>query len=52
MIFVVEIAVLVGGVPIAFHQMAEQLLVRVHVAVEVHGHEAGELKETGIDRDA
>ena len=39
-IFVIEFAVLVDQVAVALHQIAEQRLVGVHVAVEIHGDEA------------
>ena len=48
-IFVIEIAVLVDEVAIAFHQILEQVLVRVHVAIEIHADEAVELQEARID---
>ncbi len=51
-IFVVEIFVLLHGIPVAAHQVHEQLFVCVHVAVEVHGHEAGKLEEARIHEAA
>jgi hypothetical protein len=35
-IFVVELAMLFGGIAVALHQMIEEVLVRVDVAVEIH----------------
>ncbi len=35
-IFVIELTVLVDEIAVALHQIREQLLVRVDVAVEVH----------------
>lgn len=40
---------LLGTVTIANDQMLEQLEMRIDVAVEVHGHEAGKLNEPRID---
>ena len=40
---------LVGEVAVALDQMVEQVLVRVHVAVEIHADEAVKLQEPGID---
>ena len=51
-ILVIEFAMLLGAVAVALHQMAEQILVRVHVPVEVHGHEPGQLQKARIDRAA
>ena len=48
-ILVVEVAVLVDQVPVALHEVHEQVLVRVHVAIEVHADEAVELQEARID---
>ena len=48
-IFVVEFLVLVRRVAVAAHQIQEQLLVRLDVAVEVHADEAVELQEARID---
>jgi hypothetical protein len=48
-VLVVEVAVLLGRVAVAAHEMLEHLPMRRHVAVEVHGHEAGELQEAGIN---
>ena len=47
-IFIVELFVLLNQVSVALNQVHEQILVRIHMAVEVHRHEAGQLKETGI----
>jgi hypothetical protein len=51
-IFVVEFLVLLDGVAVALNQVHEQILVRVHMAIEVHRHEAGQLQEPGIDETA
>ena len=48
-IFVVELAMLLRGIAIAAHQVHEQVLVRLDVPVEIHGHEAVELQESRID---
>ena len=48
-IFVVEFFVLLRRIPVAAHQIEEQLLVRLDVPLEVHADEAVELKESGID---
>ena len=48
-ILVIELAMLLRGVAVAFDQMAEQVLVRVDVAVEVHADEAVQLQEARID---
>ena len=48
-IFVVELSVLLRGIAVGAHQMHEQVLVRLDVPVEVHGHEAVELQESRID---
>ncbi len=48
-VLVVELAVLVGRVAVAPHQMAEVALVGFLVAVGVHRHEAVELHEPRID---
>ena len=48
-ILVIEVAVLVDQVAVALHQIAEQVLMGVHVAVEVHADEAVELQEARID---
>ena len=36
-ILVVELAVLLGGIAVALHQMIEQVAMRLDVALEVHG---------------
>ena len=48
-ILVVELAVLVGGVAVAFDEVTEQIAVRLHVPIDVHRQEAGDLQEAGID---
>ena len=48
-IFVIELPVLVDEIAVALHQVGEQLLVGVHVAVEVHRDEPVELQEARID---
>ena len=48
-ILVVELAVLLGRIAVAVDEMAEQAAMRLDVAIEVHGHEAGELQEARID---
>ena len=48
-IFVVELAMLLGGIPVSLHQMPEKLLMGADVAVEVHPHEARQLQEARID---
>ena len=48
-ILVVEFAVLLRGVAVAFDQMEEQVLMRLDVAVEIHAHEAVQLQEARID---
>src|SRR5215471_15410240 len=48
-VLVVELAVLVGGVAVAAHQMVEHFLLRLHVSVEVHGHEPRQLQKTRVD---
>ena len=39
-ILVIELAMLMRGIPVALDQMDEQIAVRVHVAVEIHADEA------------
>ena len=51
-IFVVEVAVLLGRVAVARHQMVEHVEMGVDVAVEIHRHEAGKLEEARIDLPA
>jgi hypothetical protein len=46
---VVELPVLFGRLVVVVHQMPVHLAVGIHVAVEVHGGEAGELQEARID---
>ena len=46
---VVEGAVAIGMLVVALHQMLELAHVRVHMAVEVHRDEAGELQEARVD---
>ena len=48
-IFVVEILGLLRLVGLAAGQVVEQVDMRLHMAVEVHRHEGGELDEAGID---
>ena len=48
-VLVVEVLVLLDRVAVALDEIVEQVDVRVHVALEVHGHEAGELDEARID---
>ena len=48
-ILVVEFAVLLRGIAVAVDEVAEQLAVRIDVAVEVHADEAVELQEARID---
>src|SRR5207244_11646131 len=48
-ILVIEFAVLVDHVAVALHQIVEQGLVRVGMAIEVHGDEARELQKARID---
>ena len=48
-ILVVEAPVPRGALAVAHHQVMEEIDVRLHVAVRVHGHEAAELQEAGID---
>jgi len=47
-IFFVEILVLLDAVAVALHQVVEQIDMRIHVALKVHGHEPGQLHEAGI----
>ena len=49
-ILVVELLVLLDRVAVAAHKMEEEILVRVHMPVEVHHHEPGQLQESGIDQ--
>src|SRR5208337_2434302 len=51
-IFVVEVAVLLRRVAVALDQVVEHLEMGVDMAVEIHRHEARELKETRIDQPA
>ncbi|GCC43279.1 hypothetical protein chiPu_0027567, partial [Chiloscyllium punctatum] len=48
-IFVIEFAVLVDQIAVAFDQIGEQRLVRVHVPIQIHADEAVELQEARID---
>ena len=48
-VLVIELAMLLGGIAVALDQMLEELAMRRHVPVEVHGHEAAQLQEAGID---
>mgnify|MGYP006179042049 CR=1 FL=1 len=40
---------LIHRIAVARHQVAEEIGMGIHVALEIHGHEAGELDEAGID---
>ena len=51
-VLVVEVAMLLGQVAVAVHEMVEHLEMGVDVAVEVHRHEAGKLQEARIDLTA
>src|SRR5512143_329924 len=46
---VIELAVLVGRIAVAANEVMEQLAMGRDVAVEIHAHEAAELKEARID---
>ena len=48
-VLVVEVLVLLDGVAVALDEVVEQIDVRIHVALEVHGHEARQLHEARID---
>src|SRR5919201_4232744 len=48
-VLVVECAVLFRGVAVAAHEMKEEVLVSPGMAIEVHGHEPGQLKEARVD---
>src|SRR5689334_8016242 len=48
-VLVVELAMLLRRIAVAFDQMQEQILMRLDMAIEVHAHEAVQLQKTGID---
>ena len=48
-VFIVEFAVLLGGIAVTLDQMPEQFAVRVDMAVEIHGHESAKLQEARIN---
>ena len=48
-ILVVELAVLLGRVAVAVHQVMVEIAMGVDVAVEIHRQEAGDLQEARID---
>src|SRR3984957_10124764 len=48
-VFVVEFLGRERAFAVAFDQVAEQIDMRGDVAVEIHGHESGQLDESGID---
>src|SRR5215475_13237587 len=48
-IFIIEVAMLVDEIAIALDQIAKQILVGVHVAVEIHCDEAIELQKARIN---
>ena len=48
-IFVVEFAMLLGGIAITLDQVQKQFTMRLDVAIEIHAHEAVQLQEAWID---
>ena len=48
-VFVIEGAVLLGGIAVIVDEMPEEVLVGDHVPVEIHRHEARQLQEARID---
>ena len=48
-ILFIEILVLFNAVAVALNQIVEQIDVRIHVALKVHGHEPCQLHEARID---
>ena len=48
-VFIVELPVRLGAVPVAFDQMVVELPVRVEMAVRIHRQEARVLQKAGID---
>ena len=48
-VLVVEQAVCFGAISIALDQIGEEFEMLVDVAIHVHGHEAGQLNEAGIN---
>ncbi len=45
--FIVELAMLVGGIAVPLDQIMEKVAMRRDMAVEIHAHEAAELKNPG-----
>ncbi len=48
-IFFVEVLVLFDGVAVALNEVVEQIDMRVHVTLKIHGHEASKLHEAWVD---
>ena len=48
-VFVIEFAMLFGAVAITADEMAEQVLVRLDMPIQIHGHESSQLQKTWID---
>ena len=48
-ILVIELDMFVDQIAVALHEITEQILVCVDMAIEIHADEAGELKEARID---